>query len=232
MQYYRTIELKNHRGRIFFAGDTHGCYLDLMDKLYKVNFDRTKDHLFLLGDFVDRGPQVLTLFNLIREANWITTIVGNHERELMTGAIKDGGGHRVLWEWEGGDWAKHLPQNLLNDFVDWLDTLPIALEIKMPDEHRIGLVHAEVPTDNWQAFLQALDEEGMMRAKALENRTRFKRRCDQIIEGIDTLLHGHTYTPEPLKLGNRWYLDTGCGFNEEGKLTLAQYKGNGELEFF
>jgi len=45
----------NKKGRDFVCGDIHGCFDQLEEKLSQVNFDKSTDRLFCVGDLIDRG---------------------------------------------------------------------------------------------------------------------------------------------------------------------------------
>ncbi|THA09403.1 hypothetical protein [Rodentibacter pneumotropicus] len=48
----------------------------------------------------------------------------------------------------------------------------------------------------------------------------FDRLLDEVVEQADMFIFGHTPVRDPLKLGNRFYIDTGAVFN--GNLTLVK----------
>lgn len=52
--------------RKIIIGDVHGCYDELMELLEKVSFDKTNDQVVFLGDYLDRGPKPIEVFNFIK----------------------------------------------------------------------------------------------------------------------------------------------------------------------
>ncbi|EOA4941290.1 metallophosphoesterase, partial [Escherichia coli] len=54
MNIYERIDGSKYRN-IWVAGDLHGCYTNLMNKLDTIGFDTKKDLLISVGDLVDRG---------------------------------------------------------------------------------------------------------------------------------------------------------------------------------
>ena len=62
----------------YVISDIHGCYNEYMALLEKLCLSE-KDHLYVLGDAVDRGPApVKVLQDLIGRKN-VTFIMGNHD---------------------------------------------------------------------------------------------------------------------------------------------------------
>lgn len=76
------------------VGDIHGCYDSLIKLLEKIEFNPSKDKLWLTGDIINRGSdsiKVLKYIYSIRDS--IVMILGNHEIGLIeayydTGKIK------------------------------------------------------------------------------------------------------------------------------------------------
>jgi serine/threonine protein phosphatase 1 len=76
--------------RIFVIGDLHGCiktFHKLIIELLKIN---KKDIIYLLGDYIDRGPDskgvVDTILSLIKDGYKINPLMGNHELMLINSA--------------------------------------------------------------------------------------------------------------------------------------------------
>lgn len=73
-------------GRRLVITDIHGCYRTFDELLKKVELTED-DQLFLLGDFINRGPrskQVLDrVLTLIEEGYNVYPLMGNHEENLL-----------------------------------------------------------------------------------------------------------------------------------------------------
>jgi len=73
-------------GKRFVISDIHGCFNTFRTLIEKIEF-QTSDQLFLLGDYVDRGPLSVEVVDLIIElqaaGNQVYPLIGNHEEELM-----------------------------------------------------------------------------------------------------------------------------------------------------
>jgi bis(5'-nucleosyl)-tetraphosphatase (symmetrical) len=73
----------------FIVGDVQGC-CDAFDRLLaEIGFSPSRDHLWLLGDLVNRGPQsAATLRRLIGLGAAASCLLGNHDLHLL--AVADG----------------------------------------------------------------------------------------------------------------------------------------------
>lgn len=69
-------------GRTIIIGDVHGCYHEFQDLLKKVNFRQGRDHLYLTGDIINRGPQSKEVFLLSQKLE-AKIVLGNHELFLL-----------------------------------------------------------------------------------------------------------------------------------------------------
>ncbi|KAF7775392.1 bis(5'-nucleosyl)-tetraphosphatase (symmetrical) [Pseudoalteromonas citrea] len=68
----------------YAVGDLQGCFKPLNRLLNMVNFNPSKDHLYLVGDVVARGPDSLACLNwLLRHQDAITITLGNHDLHLL-----------------------------------------------------------------------------------------------------------------------------------------------------
>ncbi len=73
--------------KIFAIGDVHGCARQLAALLGRVPFDRERDTLIFLGDYINRGPDTKGVLDLLLELQKscadIHFLKGNHEQELL-----------------------------------------------------------------------------------------------------------------------------------------------------
>lgn len=76
--------------RTFVIGDIHGCYNTFCELIYNKCKITKEDEIYLLGDYIDRGPYskevVDEILTLIRNGYNIKPLLGNHEYMLI-GAI-------------------------------------------------------------------------------------------------------------------------------------------------
>lgn len=63
----------------YVIADIHGCYEEYMELIEKIRLSETNDHLYILGDVLDRGPEPMkTLLDIMNRRN-VTYIIGNHD---------------------------------------------------------------------------------------------------------------------------------------------------------
>jgi serine/threonine protein phosphatase 1 len=129
-------------GKDYIIGDIHGMYTPLMDTLKKLNFNKSVDRLFSVGDLIDRGPNSLECANLVYE-KWFYPVIGNHE-QLMACTIKhDNKSCYHTWVDNGGLWHLTEDNQLLVDLSDRFLELPLIISVGK-GKHRFNIVHAEL----------------------------------------------------------------------------------------
>jgi len=119
--------------RTLVIGDIHGCARTFNILLDVVGLERT-DTLYLLGDYIDRGPDsrgvIETILQLQKDGFVVRPIRGNHE-DMMLLAIQSGVFEDLLdWLENGGDvtlrnYGVQHPQNLPEEHLRFLESLPL-----------------------------------------------------------------------------------------------------------
>jgi len=128
----------------FAISDIHGCPLTFKALLDKIQLT-TQDELYLLGDFIDRGPDskgvIDQVWQLQKDGYTVHCTRGNHE-QLLLGTITDHNSRRI-WMKHGGiqtleSFGAMLPEDIPSEYMQFFRDLPYYLEL--PDEYI--LVHA------------------------------------------------------------------------------------------
>lgn len=175
--------------RRFAISDIHGCYHTLKHLIDKKIGLTKEDHLFLLGDYIDRGiysRKVIDLIMDLKESGYaITALRGNHEQMLLDSIndkhkfshwIKYSGGEATLANFR----IAHTRQ-LADKYIQFFQELPYYAE--QPD---YWLVHAGF---NFQEENILADTHAMIWTRGYElDAEKLKGK---------KMIHGHT--PKSLK---------------------------------
>ena len=106
----------------YLIGDLQGCCGALDRLLDEIGFSPSRDHLTVLGDVVNRGPQsVATLQRLRSLGNAAEALLGNHDLTLLAVAHGLRGLHR------GDTFGEVLASPQRDAWIDWLRHRPLAL---------------------------------------------------------------------------------------------------------
>jgi len=199
----------NEDGRDFIIGDLHGAYDALTEMLELIEFDKSKDRMFSVGDLVDRGPESFKCL-LLTEEPWFIAVRGNHE-DMMLDTIKkyDNGGDISQ---DYSHWVGKHTDNDKQTAAYLARQLPYVINVETPHGH-VGICHAQPPTDDWNDTNDYFNQNMMV-----WGRDRVMRNQRIQTKNVDVTYHGHTPKPNVVSLGNGVWLDTGAVFND-GHLT-------------
>jgi len=121
----------------YAVGDIQGCLEPLKCLLDKVDFKPEKDHLWLVGDLVNRGPQSLeTLRFLFAMRDSLTCVLGNHDLHLLAVA------HNIERMKKHDTFQDILAAPDRRDLLDWLRQQKL---LHYDAQRDIAMVHAGIP---------------------------------------------------------------------------------------
>lgn len=221
--------------RAYAIGDVHGRR-DLLEALLsRIDAERSADpreeeHLILLGDVIDRGPDSSGVIDLLlaraRTDPTLTVLSGNHEEMLL--AILDGAvGQLEGWLRYGGDaCAKSYgiePEDLLAMSPDAAQQ---RLQAAIPPAH-VHFLRTRCPylLLGGYAFVHAGVRPGLPIERQLTHDLHWIR-APFLRSSADhgaMIVHGHSISDEPVVLPNRIGIDTGA--YASGKLTALCIDG-------
>lgn len=186
----------------YVIGDVHGCYAPLMKLLDEIYREDDRAEIILLGDIIDRGPQVyetlMWAMNNITESGPIRCVRGNHE-ELALEWI-----HHSYPKWlkrprsplprSKFDFAQMLQEHDLlvpekvGAIADFFSSLPYRIPLSVVRSNgsvmEMMLVHA------WH--------DSNARTEAFQKRINTSFRCYTGRRSSDyVIIHGHTPTQLP-----------------------------------
>lgn len=197
---------RNERGRDFVVGDIHFKTIDLHKGLTALGFDKSVDRVVGVGDVIDRGPGVLDGLKLLGES-WFFTVKGNHEQMLIDDYREN---PNAVYAANGARWWMSIADDSKPMIIEKLESLPSAIEIESI-RGTVGVVHADVPAGmSWQDFAGSLDN-AQIENVAFWSMTRVIKHYREGVPGIWRVCTGHTWVPQPLRLGNFLALDATGG---------------------
>lgn len=209
----------NTIGKDYVIGDIHGAFFALEKLLKKVDFDKTKDRLFSVGDLVDRGIESHRALEFL-DYPWFHAISGNHEQIIIKVGLKTyseaypkGRKNR-----DGNHWFFELDNDKRVKYIDAFKKLPIIIQIG-----DIGLVHA-YPLHSWETSINMVKKNN---TKAIDFMTRNRKAALDFmkgkdlssIKGIRKVIVGHTIFKKVSYSRNVIFLDTGY-YEEDGILSM------------
>lgn len=115
---------------IYVISDIHGNMPRFRSILHQIEL-QPEDHLYVLGDVVDRFPDGIAILQELMEMPNCTVLLGNHEY-MMLNAIKDKW-MRNLWYSNGGrvtdDYFWNLTEEEQNKVIDFIKSMPINMKV-------------------------------------------------------------------------------------------------------
>ncbi|HYE78821.1 MAG TPA: metallophosphoesterase, partial [bacterium] len=193
--------------------DIHGCAATFRALLHEGLQLTTRDELYLLGDYLNKGPDsrgVLDeILDLRRRGYQVVTLRGNHDQQLLE-AMEEPDDEDLLRRWQDKlEWAVTLdsfgvgePHHVQDRYLKLLDSLEWYVELE-----DYVLVHAGLnfkdPEKMWK------DRDAMLNLRGYD--------VEPALLGGRPLVHGHVpqrlvevrralKSPSPKEIG----LDTGC----------------------
>ena len=119
----------------YAIGDIQGCLDEFLELLDLIDFDKSKDKLWLTGDLVNRGPKSLLVLRKIKElGDSVISVLGNHDLYLIALARVP----KIFSRYQ-----HNMEEVLLapdkHDLIDWLSSLPF---IHYDEALNFVMVHA------------------------------------------------------------------------------------------
>ena len=68
----------------YAVGDIQGCFEEFKEGLKLINFDKSKDFLWIAGDLINRGPDSLKVLKyIISIKDSVHIVLGNHDLHYL-----------------------------------------------------------------------------------------------------------------------------------------------------
>ena len=120
---------------IYVMSDIHGCLNRYRNVLRQIRL-RKDDHLYILGDVIDRGPEGLRILKDTMERGNVTLLLGNHEHMMLEAlSHPDNDELLELWYANGGrvthEHFKHCNLTYRAEVLSYIRNLPLNLEVSV-----------------------------------------------------------------------------------------------------
>lgn len=105
----------------YAIGDIQGCYKQFMELLQLIDFNPSKDVLYLVGDLVNRGPHSLEVLKWVyKNQDSVITVLGNHDIYLLAR-------FNHLVKLDSDDTLSDVIRDKnINKYIDWLRSCPLV----------------------------------------------------------------------------------------------------------
>ena len=119
----------------YLCSDLHGQYDLYIKMLDDIRFSQD-DHLYILGDIIDRGPKSIEILQDVMNRDNVTCLIGNHEM-MMLDYLNRNRERGSFWTLSnnGGTVTKRgfnkLPDQEKTCIIDYLNNLYLQIEIEM-----------------------------------------------------------------------------------------------------
>lgn len=175
----------------YAISDIHGCKKTFEKLLFDTLQLKTSDELFLLGDYIDRGPDskgVIDLILQLKEDGYtVHCLLGNHEAMMLDALEDEKENDNSIWLQQGGketlqSFGISNVAEVPEKYWRFIDELDLALKL---DDYL--LVHAGFNFSHPNIFSDVL--------AMLWIRNWYADIKPELLEGR-TIVHGHTPTPQ------------------------------------
>lgn len=130
---------------IYVCSDIHGRYAMYRRILDKIRFS-DDDHLYIIGDVIDRGPESVPLLLDIMGRENMTLMIGNHEHMMIQSLLYNNGEEYDDWMRNGGAATLHQLNELgvakTNELLRKLERQPMVIPELHVGGHTFYLAHA------------------------------------------------------------------------------------------
>lgn len=197
---------------IYVVSDIHGYYNRFISLLEKIKFSNN-DTLYILGDIIDRGPEIAELVDFVVNTPNIKMILGNHEDMFLRYWDTHSYNDKSLWYYNGGSFTdmafSELPIEKVKSYVEYFKKLPIELEIDVNNQKYL-LVHGNYVTEKEKNYFSEFEYRFQIIWSRVSKED--KGPNDKIVIFGHTPTHKYLGTDEPFKFwknGNLIGIDCG-----------------------
>ena len=144
---------------IYVVSDIHGYYKRFRKLLEKIKF-KEEDTLYILGDIIDRGPEIAELVDFVVNTPNVKMILGNHEDMFLNYWDSKSYHDKALWYYNGGMFTDMAFETISKDsvlkYVDYFKKLPIEIELEVNNQKYL-LVHGNYVSESEKKYFSEFE---------------------------------------------------------------------------
>lgn len=120
----------------YVIGDIQGCFSELTLLLEEIQYESVRDHLWFVGDLINRGPENAKVLDLVMSLANVTCVLGNHDLHFLAIAC----GQQTQKRSDTLD--DLLDSDKRQEYVEFLRHLPL---LHWDRKDNLVMVHAGLP---------------------------------------------------------------------------------------
>lgn len=227
----------------YIMSDIHGQFDRFHRILNKIDF-KEEDHVYILGDVIDRGRYGIDILQYIMKDQRFTLLLGNHEKMMIdfyNERSKENPDfyYEEIWLYNGSLPTRNvfeaLPSKIQQDILDYLHQCPIVITDLKVNDKMYYLVHAapyfELTQGSYYLSSKEIDSSTMHRLlweRINKNDKGLEDRC--IIIGHTMTFHYQDTIPysiwsDNINLNDAKWIDIDCGCarkNDDSRLAALR----------
>lgn len=209
---------------IYVMSDIHGYDIRFKDILRQIKL-KPDDHLYILGDVIDRYPGGLKVLRETMKRPNITLLLGNHEYMMLKALSQPEAYEEMnLWYWNGGGVTyhafKYCSKQYQKEVLEYIRDLPLNIEITVNGIDYLLVHGAPVATA----------KPGSAQEEILEHAVWTRLYAHDPLPEGKIVIFGHTATKKygsrfPMRIyhgENRIGIDCGCAYGSIGRLACLR----------
>ena len=180
---------------VWVVGDVHGYFSTLKALIERISLGEN-DHVVMLGDLIDRGPESANIVEFVRTSENLHSIRGNHEQMMVEGFddvdfFKNLNMDARIWYHNGG-------KNTESSYIAMCGNNEDVLERASDDVEWMMALPTEVVLDNWRLVHGGYDQDHDVEDESQEDIHMYARKrffsSRHAIDPRRTILFGHSVT--------------------------------------
>ena len=148
----------------YVVGDIQGCYREFTEGLKLIEFDASKDFLWITGDLINRGPDSLQVIkHILSIKSAVHIVLGNHDLHFLNCFYSK---KRLSKTDTFESLIKHEKVSIMADF---LIKQPFVFSKRIQTKKRsikVGMVHAGIPKNMSLKKVETLSKLSSLKLKS------------------------------------------------------------------